>query len=322
MASEEKRIHSSRRHSTVVWHRLLRSLIYLLAFVFLLLVVIGNVSNKSVLRETYFLKLDTTNVIPQSIPNAVFINSIARSLGLHDFYQVGLWNYCEGYDDTGITHCSNPETLYWFDPVSILLNELLAGATIALPTEITDALKIARVASHWMFSLFITATVLSFIAIFLAPFATSNRPPQSISPDEHVNEAVHPHRRPTFILFRALPMAIFTFIIALFTIVASVVATVMFTIFANVFMNNTADLNIKAYLGKPMLAFMWTASGLTLLGFIIQVASCCCACCGGRKARKQLKAQASRRKEQSLSSGGSESDPSTRRRFRWGKRST
>lgn len=26
-------------------------------------------------------------------------NSIARTLGLHDFYQVGLWNYCEGYDD-------------------------------------------------------------------------------------------------------------------------------------------------------------------------------------------------------------------------------
>jgi len=29
-----------------------------------------------------------------------FLNSIARSLGLHDFYQVGLWNYCEGYNDT------------------------------------------------------------------------------------------------------------------------------------------------------------------------------------------------------------------------------
>lgn len=300
MASE-KNIQSSRRHSTVVWHRLVRSLIYLLAWIFLLLVMIGNISNKPVLRETYFLKLDTTNVIPQSVPNAVFINSIARSIGLHDFYQVGLWNYCEGYDDSGITSCSNPKALYWFDPVSIILNELLAGASstshlllnvlhdyvlttaVALPTEITDALKIARVASYWMFGLFITATVLSFIAIFIVPFATSNRPPQSISADQHVNDVAHPHRRPTFILFRALPMAIFTFLIALFTIVASVVATVMFIIFKNVFMNNTADINIKAYLGKPMLAFMWIASGLTLIGFIIQIASCCCACCGDAK---------------------------------------
>ncbi|GAM39111.1 hypothetical protein TCE0_034r10388 [Talaromyces pinophilus] len=320
MASE-KNIQSTRPHSTVVWHRLIRSLIYLLAWIFLLLVMIGNISNKPVLRETYFLKLDTANIIPQSIPNAVFINSIARSIGLHDFYQVGLWNYCEGYDDSGITSCSHPVALYWFDPVSIILNELLAGATIALPTEITDALKIARAASHWMFGLFISATVLSFIAIFLVPLATSNRPPQSISADQHVNETVHPHRRPTFILFRALPMAIFTFLIALFTIVASVVATVMFVIFENVFMNNTADLNIKAYLGKPMLAFMWIASALTFLGFIVQIASCCCACCGGRKARKQLKAQNARQKEQSVSLGGTaDVDANGRRRFRWGRR--
>jgi hypothetical protein len=170
-----------------------------------------------------------------------------------------------------------------------------------------------------MFGLFITATVLSFIAIFIVPFATSNRPPQSISADQHVNDVVHPHRRPTFILFRALPMAIFTFLIALFTIVASVVATVMFIIFKNVFMNNTADINIKAYLGKPMLVFMWIASGLTLIGFIIQVASCCCACCGGRKARKQLRA---RKEQQSVSSGGTGTDANARKRFRWGKRST
>ncbi|QGA13331.1 hypothetical protein EYB26_000979 [Talaromyces marneffei] len=279
----------SRRHSTIVCHRLVRSLVYLLAWVFLLLVVIGNISNKPVLRETYFLKLNTANIIPQSIPNSVFINSIARSIGLHDFYQVGLWGFCEGYD-SGITGCSDPKALYWFDPVSIILNELLAGATIALPTEVTDALKIARVASHWMFGFFITATVLSFVAIFIVPFATSNRPPQSISADQHVNEVVRPHRRPTFILFRALPMAILTFLIALFAIVASVVATVMFVIFKNVFMNNTADLNIQAYLGTQMLAFMWIASALTLLGFIIQIALCCCACCGGRNARKQLKA--------------------------------
>lgn len=168
-----------------------------------------------------------------------------------------------------------------------------------------------------MFGFFIASTVMTFVAIFFMPFATSHRPPQTISPDQHVNEVVHPHRRPTFILFRALPMAIFTFLIALFTIVASVVATVMFTIFSNVFMSNAIDLNIKAYLGKRMLAFMWTASGLNLIGFIIQVASCCCACCGGRKARKQLRAQ-EHQKERPVS----ENPPSTtRKRFPWGNRS-
>jgi hypothetical protein len=101
----------------------------LIAWIFLVLVVIGNTSNKPVLRSTYFLYLDLANIIPVSIPNAVLINSIAQTIGLHDFYQVGLWNFCEGYNGQGITHCSKPETLYAFNPVEIILNELLAGAT-------------------------------------------------------------------------------------------------------------------------------------------------------------------------------------------------
>ncbi|KAL1852975.1 hypothetical protein Plec18167_005631 [Paecilomyces lecythidis] len=280
---------AGRTRSTVVWHRLFRSLLYLIAWIFLLLVCIGNLSNKPVLRDTYFLKLDLSNIIPLSVPNAVLINSIARTIGLHDFYQVGLWNFCEGYDNSGITHCSKPEKLYAFNPVKILLSELLSGATIALPGDISDALKIARTASHWMFGLFIAGTVLSFVAIFLAPLAVSSRPPQSISADPRKNDEVHVHHRPSFIFLRSLPMLIFTFLTALFTIVASVISTVMWSIFRNVFMSNAVDLNIKAYLGTRMLVFMWIASALTLIGFIVQLFSCCCACCGGRKARRQLK---------------------------------
>lgn len=118
-----------RRQSTVHWHRALRSLLYLIAWIFLVLVAIGNIADKPVLRDTYFLYLDLSNIIPVSIPNAVLINSIAQSIGLHDFYTVGLWNFCEGYYGQGITFCSKPETLYAFNPVEIILNELLSGAT-------------------------------------------------------------------------------------------------------------------------------------------------------------------------------------------------
>ncbi|KAF9886126.1 hypothetical protein FE257_012061 [Aspergillus nanangensis] len=232
------------------------------------------------------MKIDLSNIVPLSVPNAVLINSIARSIGLHDFYQVGLWNFCEGYNDSGISHCSKPETLYWFNPVKILLSELLAGATIALPADIMDALQIARLASHWMFGLFLTATVLTFLLIFLSPLAVSSRPPQTIAPNAATN---HAHRRRTFVLLRALPFLILTFLAALFTIVASVVATVMFSIFKNVFTSADYDLNITAELGTRMLAFMWIASGCNLIAFIIQFGSCCAACCGGRKARKQYR---------------------------------
>ncbi|KAF7585730.1 hypothetical protein BBP40_010236 [Aspergillus hancockii] len=278
-----------RSPSKVRWHRALRSLFYLIAWIFLILVVIGNVADKPVLRQTYFLKVDLSNIIPLSVPNAVLINSIARSIGLHDFYQVGLWNFCEGYNDSGITKCSKPETLYWFNPVKIIMSELLSGATIALPGNITDALKIARIASHWMFVLFIIATVLTFIMIFLSPLATSSRPPQTIAPDPNMNAAHPPHRRRTFIFLRALPFSILSFLTALFTVVATVVATVMFIIFKNVFTSEDYSLNIEAELGTRMMVFMWISSACNLISFILQMGSCCAACCGGRKSRKALK---------------------------------
>ncbi|KAL4751472.1 hypothetical protein BDW72DRAFT_173440 [Aspergillus terricola var. indicus] len=287
-SSERPAYGRSRR--TVLTHRILRSFLHLIAWIFLLLVVIGNISDKSVLRQTYFLKIDLSDIIPLSVPNAVFINSIARSIGLHDFYQVGLWNFCEGYNNEGITHCSKPKTLYWFNPVQIILSELLAGASIALPSDITDALDLARAASHWMFGLFITSTVLTFVLIFASPLAVSSRPPQTISSDPGVNRLHPPHRRRTFIFCRAFPFTIITLLTAILTIVAAVIATVMFVLFKNIFTNGDAfDLNIRAELGSRMLAFMWIAAAFNLIAFIVELGSCCAACCGGRKARKALK---------------------------------
>jgi hypothetical protein len=84
-----------RRKATVT-----AAVLYGLSIIFLLLVIIGNVNGSSkVLSEIYFFKLDLSNIIPTSVSNAVLLNSVARSMGLHDFYQIGLWNFCEGYND-------------------------------------------------------------------------------------------------------------------------------------------------------------------------------------------------------------------------------
>lgn len=101
-------------------------------FIFLILVNIAGVRNKPVIRNWYFLRLDLSNIVPATVPNFALINTIAQTLGLHDFYQVGLWGFCEGYKGEGVTFCSKPTTLYWFNPVEILRNELLAGASSKL----------------------------------------------------------------------------------------------------------------------------------------------------------------------------------------------
>jgi hypothetical protein len=251
--------------------RIVTSIAYLLSVVFLILVEIGNINNKPVIRDSYFLKINLANIIPATVPNSVLINSIARTIGLHDFYQVGLWGFCEGYNDVGITYCSPPKTLYWFDPVEIILNELLAGATISLPTEIINILHIVRTASWWMFAAFLLGIIATFLCIFFAPMGFSKKPRWQ-----------HKAKR---IFLRQLPITILTFLALLGTAVGALIATIMFVIFRNTF-SSAAELNIEANLGLPMLAFMWIAVGFNLIGFFVQIGTCCgvCCCTGRRKA--------------------------------------
>jgi len=286
----------------VLVQRLSLSVIHLLALVFLILVSIGNINRKSVIRSTWFLKIDLSNIIPQSVPNAVLINSIAQTLGLHDFYQIGLWNFCEGYDDEGITHCSPAKSLYWFDPVEVIASELLAGASISLPSNINSALKLIRTASRWMFGLYITGTVLTFVCIFLAPIAVSSQP-----------RSYHRGRR---VFLRSIPLMVLSFLAALTVAVASVIATVMFFIFRNV-LTSQSDLNIGAEVGKPMLAFMWTATGFALIGFFWQFGTCCAVCCCSGKNKKTATKSSPEKGSGTTEKSKPGSVDGMKRRFRW-----
>ena len=251
--------------------RIITAILYLLSLVFLILVEIGNINNKAVIRDTYFLKIDMSNIIPESVPNAILINSIARSIGLHDFYQVGLWGFCEGYKDEGITYCSPPRTLYWFNPVEIIQHELISGARVSLPDEIVSVLDLVKTVSQWMFACFLVGTVLTFLCILSAPIGFSKRPRL-----QHKAKSV---------FLSHLPIIILTFGALLFTGVAAVIATVMFVIYVHTFAS-ASTINIYGSLGKPMLAFMWTAVGLNLIGFCARIRTWCsmCCCTGRRKA--------------------------------------
>jgi hypothetical protein len=108
---------------------LITSILLAISVIFLIIVEVGNTSTSKVRSSIYFLRLDLSNIVPASVPDAEFTNSFAQTVGLHDFYTVGLWNFCEGYNGEGVTDCSKPKTLYWFNPVEIIVNELVAGAT-------------------------------------------------------------------------------------------------------------------------------------------------------------------------------------------------
>ncbi|KAH8685577.1 SUR7/PalI family-domain-containing protein [Tricladium varicosporioides] len=226
---------------------------FFISVIFLILTIIGNINKKAVVRDTWFFYLDLTNIIPVSTGGSItLVNSLARSLGLHDFYQIGLWNFCEGYNDEGITYCSPNKMLYWFNPVEILLDELLAGATITLPAQVNNILDLIKIASHVMFGFFLTGVCMNFVNIFLAFL-------------------------PLYSRWWSLPIAIWTFISALLTTAAAIIATAMFIIFRNV-ITSQGGLNIGASVGTQMFAFMWVGAASSIFGWLIHLClSCCCA---------------------------------------------
>jgi hypothetical protein len=111
-----------------IW-ALLAAFLLLLSVIFLILVEVGNIGDRAVSRNTYFITIDLSHIVPVSVPNSLLINSIAQTLGLNDYYNVGLWNYCAGNIGEGLVYCSKPTTLWWFNPVDIIQSQLLAGAS-------------------------------------------------------------------------------------------------------------------------------------------------------------------------------------------------
>jgi hypothetical protein len=60
------------------------AVLYFLTIIFLILVLIGNTSDRAVLRDIWFFQLDVSDIIPLSVENAQLLNSIARSLGVRN----------------------------------------------------------------------------------------------------------------------------------------------------------------------------------------------------------------------------------------------
>lgn len=123
---------------------------------------------------------------------------------------------------------------------------------VALPNELVDILGLIETVSHWMFGLFLTGACLSFVMIFVVPLSVLSR-------------------------WATFPIAVLSFLTALFITVAAVIATVLFVIMSDVF-NNATQLNIGASIGKEMFAFMWIAAATSIIAWLIQMAQlCCCA---------------------------------------------
>ena len=114
-----------------------------------------------------------------------------------------------------------------------------------------------------MFGLFLIGACLTFLSIFLTPLSVFSR-------------------------WITVPIAILTFLSALFTTAASIIATLMFLIFRNVIKGAEATVNIVPTIGIEMFIFMWIASACAIVGWLIMMGECCC-CASRRDVREGRK---------------------------------
>lgn len=125
------------------------------------------------------------------------LGSLARQIGVHDWYSVHILDFCEGYYtptsvsnatvsssdiDKNITHCSNKTAFFHFNPTHTLQNELnKSGVSLNLtkdldwPTKDIDkgvsALRVAQKAAFILYciaaGLLLLAALASIAGIFL-----------------------------------------------------------------------------------------------------------------------------------------------------------
>lgn len=220
-----------------------------IALVLITLVMLGSISDQPVLNRIYFLKLDLSNLVPSWVPNYGHINSIAQSLGLRDYYQVGLWGYCEGYYGRGISRCSKPKHWFWFNPVEIITHQLLRGAKIALPQDIALPLDLARAASYWMYVCWVVSMAFTLLSICTGWMA------------------IYSHLAAGF-TGAVVGIAMTS------TMIAAATATTVYSLFRSTF-EKAPEVTISGILGQEMFVYMWMASGFLLGAFVLHCAMCC-----------------------------------------------
>lgn len=256
------------------------------SLVCLLLVMIGQLgsNNKapstSLGQDLYFFKADTSNFTadPQSILNKVddagdklninndlldALTGAASSKDLKDFYQVGLWSYCEGDKTDGvekITFCSSSKTQFWFDPLDVwgLKNTSVQNV---LGEDLQKGLNTYRKVAGWMNWAFIIAVVLTAAEFIVGFFAIFSR-------------------------WGSLVTTILSTASSVFSIAAAATATAVYGVLTGVFHTALEPYNIETSMGNKMLQVLWLGVAFSIASGLFWMLSVCC--CSGKSGNKKM----------------------------------
>jgi len=260
-------------------------LLTLASLVCIVLVMIGQMStggNKapstSLGRSLYFFKADTSNFgdKPNVLDNINIDNELLNALQgqasagqLKDFYQVGLWSYCEGTKDKDsgketITFCSSSKSNFWFDPFTVWELKNSTAQNVIGSDKLEKGLNAYKKVSGWMIWSYGIALILTAAEFILGFFAIFSR-------------------------WGSLVTTIVSTAQSVFIFAAAITSTVVYSVLTGAFETALKDVNIEPSMGKQMLSVVWLAVAFSLASGLFWLFSVCC--CSGKSGHKKVSAE-------------------------------
>lgn len=251
------------------------------SFVCVVLINLGGYSkSSSTLSSLYFFQVDFSNYTSGSSSSELsqFL-TVARQDGyISDFYQVHLWNYCNGStDETSgsvtrkVTWCSARTRNSWFDPLDVwniegvlnastvgqsstvigqLQNNITSLEESVLDKSARNALKTYQKVSKWVFTAYFASLWFLLAAVVFGVLAVFTR-----------------------------FMSFVTWVISIISTIlvggASLTATIMFSVLVGALKTTLSGHNIEITLSTQMLAVTWLATLFSLAATLFWLFSAC-----------------------------------------------
>jgi hypothetical protein len=183
--------------------------------------------------------------------------------------QTGLWNFCEGVYDLQedwrdfVTYCGSETSGYFFDPITLIANELVPPYQIVFIQSQVDAITTVQNTSGWIKATFVLTALFTGFTLIIGPLT-----------------GVWRERK----LLNCLPVCTMC-IAALAVFMGAVSATAVYFQLRDAF-NNDARLVVQAHMGHQMFAFVWLA---VWTAWVAASQWCCAAiCCPGGHRKKRI----------------------------------
>ncbi|KAJ5385061.1 Actin cortical patch SUR7/pH-response regulator PalI [Penicillium concentricum] len=234
-------------------------------------------ASSDTLNNLYFIRLDLSNIstgsaITSEITdrlNDLHITSVTAAeieetiktfqndADIADFYDIGLWGYCEGNSTKGkdtVSSCTDPKAQFYFNPSSILgVSETQLEKELG--SGFKKTLNIYKAVSKWMFIAYLVAFIATCAQVLLGIFAIFSR-------------------------WGSCVTTIVSIVSFLFTLGASLTSTIMFSIAKGSIGTALKVYGVEVDLGKNIYIATWFAVAFSLGATIFWMFSTCC--CSGR----------------------------------------